>query len=319
MEKENLRSGQDANRGYSGVPTFLRSPYCEKIEDLDADYAILGVPYDEGSPFVGGSRFCARSVREHSLRFRGALYDIENDKEYLKEALKNKRIIDVGDIDVVPSRGDKTMEKVTTVVTQIQMKGAMPVILGGDHTITYPVVRAYKKPIHVIQLDAHMDYDPISKGMTYINSTSFRLLHELKHVKSLTQVGIRSMRDKRQNILDARENGSTIVTMPEVRKNGPGKIINHLPEGEDCYVSIDVDAYDMSLVPGCVSGEPGGFTFDELKISLQSIARKMNVVGLDFVEVNPSLDVGTGSTSYLGALTVSMFLGFIDEKVRMRK
>jgi agmatinase len=60
MEKENLRSGQDANRGYSGVPTFLRSPYCEKIEDLDADYAILGVPYDEGSPFVGGSRFCAR-------------------------------------------------------------------------------------------------------------------------------------------------------------------------------------------------------------------------------------------------------------------
>ena len=107
--------------------------------------------------------------------------------------------------------------------------------------------------------------------------------------------------------------------MPEIRKNGPGKIINHLPEGEDCYVSIDVDAYDMSLVPGCVSGEPGGFTFDELKISLQSIARKMNVVGLDFVEVNPSLDVGTGSTSYLGALTVSMFLGFIDEKVRMGK
>jgi agmatinase len=319
MKDGNLRSGQDGNRGYSGVPTFLRSKYCQKIEDLDADYAVLGVPYDEGSPFVGGSRFCARSVREHSLRFPGALYDIESDTEYLREALKNNRIMDLGDIDVVPSRGDKTMEKLTKVVQQIQAKGAMPIILGGDHTITYPIVRAYSKPIHVIQLDAHIDYTAVTEGMTYINSTSFRLLHQLEHVKSLTQVGIRSMRDERQNVQDAKINGSKIVTMPEVRNNGPENVISHLPKGEDCYVTIDIDAYDMSLVPGCVSGEPGGFTFEELKVSVRSIAERMNVVGFDFVEVNPPLDVGTGSTSYLGALTVSMFLGYIDKQTRLKE
>ena len=90
--------------------------------------------------------------------------------------------------------------------------------------------------------------------------------------------------------------------------------MNGLNEGEDCYVSIDVDAYDMSLVPGCVSAEPGGFEFEEIKMILKNISERMNVVGFDFVEVNPLLDVGTGTTSYLGALTVVMFLGFIDAK-----
>jgi len=305
------------NRAYSGVPTFLRADYCDDIDKLDADYAVIGVPYDDGSPFVGGSRFCARSVREHSLRFGGgALYDIENDREYLRETLADKRLVDVGDVDAAPSRGDVTMGNLTRDISQIRARGAMPVVLGGDHTLTYPVVRAYDVPIHVIQLDAHLDYSPVVDGMTYVNSTSFRLLHKLDHVRSLTQIGIRSMRDMRQNARDARAAGSRIVTMPEVRGGGPENVVNHLPKGEDCYVTIDVDAYDMSLVPGCVSGEPGGFTFEELRASLKGIAERMNVIGFDFVEVNPPLDVGTGTTSYLGALTVAMFLGFVDAKVR---
>lgn len=305
------------NRAYSGVPTFLRADYCDDIDKLDADYAVIGVPYDDGSPFVGGSRFCARSVREHSLRFGGgALYDIENDREYLRETLADKRLVDVGDVDAAPSRGDVTMGNLTRDISQIRARGAMPIVLGGDHTLTYPVVRAYDVPIHVIQLDAHLDYSPVVDGMTYVNSTSFRLLHKLDHVRSLTQIGIRSMRDMRQNARDARAAGSRIVTMPEVRGGGPENVVNHLPKGEDCYVTIDVDAYDMSLVPGCVSGEPGGFTFEELRASLKGIAERMNVIGFDFVEVNPPLDVGTGTTSYLGALTVAMFLGFVDAKVR---
>ena len=315
MDKTRLISNKIAHRGYSGIPTFLRSKYCEDLNKLDADYVVLGVPYDEGSPFIGGSRFCARSIREQSLRFGGgALYDIENDREYLREAIENHRIVDIGDIDILPSRGDLSMEKLSKVINLLSVENLMPIVLGGDHTITYPVVRALNNPIHVIQLDAHIDYSEEIEGMSYINSTSFRLLHKLSNVKSLTQIGIRSMRDERQNVIDAKKNGSKIITMPEVRKKGPENLIEHLPSGEDCYVSIDVDAYDMSMVPGCVSAEPGGFQFDELKKLLRTIAIEMNVVGFDFVEVNPSLDVRTGSTSYLGALTVAMFLGFIDAK-----
>ncbi|MEM6670873.1 MAG: arginase family protein [Pseudomonadota bacterium] len=310
-------SNERVHRAYCGVPTFLRCDYSPALEELDADYAVIGVPYDDGSPFVGGSRFCARAVREHSMRFGGgALFDIENDREYLREALAEKRIVDVGDIDVVPSRGDLTMEKLTKSVAKIRAKGAMPIVLGGDHTLTFPVVRSFDTPIHVIQLDAHLDYSPVVSGMTYINSTSFRLLHDLDQVVGLTQIGIRSMRDSRQNALDARAAGSRIVTVPELRRIGRQAVLSHIPEGADCYLSIDIDAYDMSLVPGCVSAEPGGLVFDEMRALLEEIARRSNVVGFDFVEINPPLDVATGTTAYLGALTVAMCLGFIDHERR---
>ena len=317
MKNSRLIADIYANRGYSGIPTFLRSNICKNLDNIDATYAVLGVPYDEGSPFVGGSRFCARSIREHSLRFGGgAIYDIESNKEYLRDAIADNSIVDLGDIDVTPSRGDVTMAKLTNVVEKVVDQKILPIILGGDHTITYPIVRGFNKPLHVVQFDAHIDYTKVTEGMTYTNSTSFRLLHQLDHVNSLSQVGIRSMRDHKSDVNDSLNNGSHIIKMSEIRNKGPENIWGHLPNDEDCYVSIDIDAYDMSLVPGCVSAEPNGFYFEELKSSLKSLVNKMNIVGFDFVEVNPKLDVGTNVTSYLGALTVAMFLGFIDEKKR---
>ena len=317
MKNSRLIADLDANRGYSGIPTFLRSDICKDLDNINATYAVLGVPYDEGSPFVGGSRFCARSIREHSLRFGGgAIYDIESNKEYLRDAIAHNSIVDLGDIDITPSRGDVTMAKLTNVVEKVVDQKILPIILGGDHTITYPIVRGFNKPLHIVQFDAHIDYTKVTEGMTYTNSTSFRLLHQLDHVNSLSQVGIRSMRDHKSDVNDSLNNGSHIIKMSEIRNKGPENIWGHLPNDEDCYVSIDIDAYDMSLVPGCVSAEPNGFYFEELKSSLKSLVNKMNIVGFDFVEVNPKLDVGTNVTSYLGALTVAMFLGFIDEKKR---
>ena len=317
MKNSRLIADLNANRGYSGIPTFLRSNICKNLDNINATYAVLGVPYDEGSPLVGGSRFCARSIREHSLRFGGgAIYDIESNKEYLRDAIADNSIVDLGDIDVTPSRGDVTMAKLTNVVEKVVDQKILPIILGGDHTITYPIVRGFNKPLHVVQFDAHIDYTKVTEGMTYTNSTSFRLLHQLDHVNSLSQVGIRSMRDHKSDVNDSLNNGSHIIKMSEIRNKGPENIWGHLPNDEDCYVSIDIDAYDMSLVPGCVSAEPNGFYFEELKSSLKSLVNKMNIVGFDFVEVNPKLDVGTNVTSYLGALTVAMFLGFIDEKKR---
>ena len=186
-------------------------------------------------------------------------------------------------------------------------KNVLPIVLGGDHTLTFPTVRAYKNPIHVIQLDAHMDYSKPTEGMEYVNSTSFRLLHQLENVKSLTQIGIRSMRDEKVNVNDARANGSNIISVSKARKQGLESLLDGLNKGEDCYVSIDVDAYDMSLVPGCVSAEPEGFQFEEIKGILKNISERMNMIGFDFVEVNPPLDVGSGTTSYLGALTAAIF------------
>jgi agmatinase len=104
--------------------------------------------------------------------------------------------------------------------------------------------------------------------------------------------------------------------MGEFSQIGPQGIAQLRPEGSRVYVSIDVDAMDMSLVPGCVSAEPNGLTYPELRDSLKAVAERHDVAAFDFVEVNPQLDVGTGVTAYLGALTVIEFLGHICAQPR---
>jgi agmatinase len=304
------------NAPYSGVPTFLRQDYCDDIGTLDADIAILGVPTDEGSPFMAGSRFAPRSIREHSLRFGSSgYYNVLTDKSYLQWETENRRIIDVGDTDVMGTGIVQTFDNITADVEAILDRGAMPVIIGGDHAITYPIVRAFKEPMHVLHFDAHMDYQPFVHDLRFTNGHAFRHIKPMEHVLSLTQIGIRSLRSTMQEFIDARAEGSRIVTMDEVYRHGPsGFVFDTLPKDEKVYVSIDVDVFDMPLIPGCVSAEPGGMTYQELRDILRAIAEHMEVVGFDFVEVNPQLDVGTGITSYLGAHTMVEFLGAICEQ-----
>src|SRR5690606_32941216 len=188
-------------------------------------------------------------------------------------------------------------------------RGARPLTLGGDHTLTYPAVRAFEQPLHVIQLDAHLDYMPVRHEDEYHNAQSFRRLHELHHVRSLTQIGIRGLRNDEQDLRDALANGSRIVHMPELRREGAAAALAHIPAGAGIYLSIDIDAYDAPLTPGCVSAEPGGITFDLMEELLDAVAGRFDVLGFDVVEVNPQLDVATGATSYLAAHTAIALLG----------
>ena len=309
------------NPPYGGIATFLRQDYCDDIATLDADYAILGTPTDEGSPFMGGSRFAPRSIREHSLRFGpDGYYDSLTGKSYLVEETANRRIVDVGDSDILETNVERTFDNITADVSGILERGVMPVIIGGDHSVTYPVVRAFGEPMHVMHFDAHMDYQPFVHDLRFTNGHAFRHIKPMAHVLSLTQIGIRSLRSALQEFIDARAEGSRIVTMDDIRRLGPeGFVHETFPRGEKMYVSIDVDVLDMSLVPGCVSAEPNGMLYAELRDILRATARHMDVIGFDFVEVNPKLDVGTGVTSYLGAHTMVEFLGAIAEAKAARR
>jgi agmatinase len=305
------------DRPYVGIPSFLRTPICADLSDLDADVAILGVPFDEGSPFLPGSRMGPRALREHSLRFspRGA-YDPETGNEYLAAELTGGLIADVGDVDIRPTNTEATFENITASVRAILDRGAMPVVLGGDHSITYPIFRAFDRPVHVIQFDAHCDYGSFEHGLRYTNGHAFRHVAAMETALSLTQVGIRSLRNSKEQIDEIRADGNRVIPMGQFRGLGPSGIAELLPPGSPVYVSIDVDALDMSLVPGCVSAEPDGMSYPELRDSLRAITERHEVVGFDFVEVNPPLDVGTGVTAYLGALVVIEFLGHICNQPR---
>jgi agmatinase len=306
------------NRPYVGIPSFLRSPIVEDIAGLDAMIAVLGVPFDEGSPFLPGSRMAPRTLREHSLRFAGrpGFYDVDTGREYLREEVTRCLIADVGDADIYPTNPERTFDGVTELVRQLIGRGAMPVVLGGDHSITFSVVRAFDEPVHILQFDAHTDYAPITSDLSFTNGHAFRHIAAMPHVTGVTQIGIRSIRTSPEQVADIRADGNRIITMGEFKKLKPEDVAATLPSDARCYVSIDVDALDMSLTPGCVSGEPDGMSYVQLRDTLQAIARRFDVVGFDFVEVNPTLDVGTGATSYLGAHIVVEFLGHICDQPR---
>ena len=303
--------------GFAGLVSFLRAPVCHDLDTLDADIAVMGAPTDEGSPFMPGSRFGSRSIREHSLRFGNSGYfDHDANKVFLEYELANNRIVDVGDADVLITNVEGTFENITNLTRMVLDKGAMPVVIGGDHAVTFPVVRAYSEPLHVVHFDAHIDYSPFVHGFEYTNTHAFRHIYHMDHVESLTQVGIRSVRNNKDWVDDSINDGNRVIGMREFGEMGPDSVAALVPPDADCYVSIDIDVLDLPLVPGCVSAEPNGMTYAELRDSLAALAKHTKIVGFDLVEVNPQLDVGTGITSYLAAHTMMEFLGQICDQPR---
>lgn len=308
----NMRGIHRTNRAFTGIPTFLRSDLCTDLEAIAADMAVFGVPLDEGSPFLPGARFAPRSIREHSMRFAATgFFDVERQQHYLATEITGGRIVDIGDVDVLPTNIGQTAANVTALVAALRARGVMPVGIGGDHSVSFPILRGFDEPLHVVQFDAHLDYAPVTPELQYTNGQPFRHISGLPHVKSVTQVGIRSLRVRPAEFADTRAAGNRVVTMSDFRRGVPADIAAGLPAGEKCYVSIDIDALDMSLTPGCVSAEPNGLMYAELRDALIALAERMEIVGFDLVEVCPPLDVGTGVTSYLGAHVMVEFMGHI--------
>ena len=307
------------DRPFVGIPSFLRAPICTNPEECDGAIAVMGAPFDEGSPFLAGSRLGPRALREHSLRFvsgDGGFYNPQTRKKYLDLELRHRLIVDAGDADIAPTNVERSFASITETAKALVDRGALLVALGGDHSVTYPLVRAFSQQLHVIHFDAHIDYSPFVHDLRFTNAHAFRHIAPMAHVESLTQVGIRSLRHSEDAIEDSIRDGNRVVTMDEFRRVSPAGIAGLVPEGAACYVSIDVDVLDLSLIPGCVSAEPDGMSYAELRDTLKAIAERCDVIGFDFVEVNPALDVRTGVTSYLGAHTVIEFLGQICDQPR---
>ena len=319
MQQHQQENPGRLNMPFVGIPSFLRAAICTNLEKLDADVAVIGVPTDEGSPFMPGSRFGPRAIREHSTRFAvggPGYYDPQARRRFLDYEMGHGRLVDVGDADILPTNVVDTFHNITAMTRKILDRGAMPVVIGGDHAISFPIVRAFSEPLHVVHFDAHLDYAPFIHGVELSNAHAFRHITRMPHVQSLTQVGIRSIRNTEVMMEDSLRDGNRVMTMEEFRDLSFRGVVAAVPRNARCYVSLDIDVLDLPLVPGCVSAEPNGMQYSELRETLFALAEHVEIVGFDLVEVNPQLDVGTGITSYLAAHTILEFLGRICDQPR---
>jgi agmatinase len=228
-------------------------------------------------------------------------FDVRVGRRLLDIPVGSSDLVDVGDAEVAAADPSTTATNIIASVRAIVAAGAVPVVLGGDHSITHPVVQAFDGPLHVVQFDAHLDYARARDTDRYSNAHAFRQISTMDSVSALIQVGIRSLRTEVGLYEDSLADGNRIVSPAELRELEAEGVAQLVPERARCFVSIDVDALDMPLVPGCVSAEPGGLSYAELRNTLVAIADRVQIVGIDLVEVNPMVDTAAGATAYLAA------------------
>ncbi|TDD24149.1 arginase family protein [Nonomuraea diastatica] len=240
-------------------------------------------------------------VRGDSEIARSGYFDIEEDRRYLEYETANQRIVDCGDVDIIYSNPEQTFKNITHSTAQILEAGAVPIVLGGEHSVTYGVVRAYEEPICVVHFDAHLDYRPFIHGAQHGNGSPMLKIGKLPNVEKIVQIGSRGMRAAQDDLAESRANGNDVFTMKGFRKAGVDHVLTTLPKGRKVYISVDIDVLDMPLVPGCASAEADGMSYEELRQTIFAIVREHELVGFDVVEINPMLDVASNVTSQLGA------------------
>ena len=284
------------NLPFVGHSTFGKYPVCLDWDGIEADVAVLGVPNDMGTQWRSGARFGPRAIREASTLFsfgHGGVYNHEDDALYLTK--EDVTIVDVGDADIVHTDMVKSHENTRFAVDKILRAGAMPVVLGGDHSIHAPVIDAFGDlgPIHIIHFDAHLDFVDERHGVRYGHGNPLRRASEMGHISGMTQLGIRDVSSSNiSDFNDARAANSDILSVRDVRALGNEEVIKRIPGGVPYYITIDIDGFDPSIAPGTGTPSSGGFLYYEVLELIQLLARKSggNISGIDLVEVAPAYD-----------------------------
>ena len=299
---------------FSGIPSFMRQPLSRDLTNTDV--AIIGIPYDSATTtFRPGTRFGPRTLREHSLTIEGF------HQRHKFNPTDHLNIIDYGDITIELVNIERNIELITNQVTQIVSNGPTVISLGGDHSISYPLLKAHAAthgPLAVIHFDAHTDTEDgyHNHGTPFADAIKAGVID----TDAYLQVGIRGPWYPEDPLIEAQALGVEILTIDDCFEMGIPAVINHIQQklqGKPVYVSLDIDAIDPAYAPGTGTPEVGGFTSYQI-LQLVRGLKGLNLVGFDLVEVNPQYD-HAAITAILGANLAFEFLCLIaDQKINQR-
>lgn len=309
------------SHAFVGLSTFGKLPLCENLDELDADVAILGIPY-ENTMGYGGARLGPKGIREGSRGNRMELsrgcYSPDDDSFYFGPQWK---IVDCGDVPIVGCDVEPSFTYVRDAVRKVIKKGALLVSLGGDHAITTPILEALddQGPFCVIHIDAHMDWSN-APGRPYCHSKPMRRASEMPHITGMAQLGIRAFTQTTYEAYqDALDWGSKVISTKQIREMGIDKVLDTIPKCDRYYVSIDIDAMDPSIASATGSTAQGGLLYDETREILKGIAKLGDVFAFDMVEVAPTMDLPGEPTCRLASRLICDLLGFILKEKENRK
>lgn len=292
----------------SGVTTLWGMPVCSNIDELTADIALIGVPWDLSELVCrANTRKTPKAMREarHLFRYHDAVLGTSAngwfDVETGQWMLKGVTMADCGNVNIRPDmNNERNFERITTTIRRILDRGALPLSIGGDHSTSFPLIRAFDRydSLDIVYFDAHFDFQDQRGGSNMFNACPMRRCSELPFVHNITAIGIRQfLNPNNKSMYDAAmEYGVNLVTADRFRKIGASQVVDSIPEAKNIYVSIDIDGLDPSEGPGQSYPEPGGLTYLEIRDTLIGIAKKGKIVGIDLVCLSPDNDCSQMTT-----------------------
>jgi agmatinase len=279
--------------------TFLNFPLELDLDALDADIAILGIPY--GMPYSAEGMANEQSRAPDAIR--QAILDVDyivnhHDFDLGGPLLDNRdiKVVDCGNVTADIRDHSEHYRRAEEAARKIFKKNTVLISLGGDHGIPIPITRALEEigeKITLVQIDAHIDWREEINGETNGYSSPIRRASELDWIGDIIQIGIRGVGSARTPEVEyAKAYGADLITAYEMHDIGIDAVLDRIPDGGPYYLTIDADGLDPTIMPGVISQTPGGLNWLQIRKLIHGLVNKGRVVGMDLVEVAPSHDVG---------------------------
>jgi agmatinase len=273
-------------------PTFANWPACDGPGAVRAPIGILGVPH--ATPYRPGepshSAGAPQTLRETLTGYAGN----RDHYDFDLGGFPPRDVEDCGDVAGDPADAEGNRSRITAAVRALLDRRAVPVVLGGDDSVPFPMFRAFegRGPLTVVQIDAHLDWRDEVHGERYGYSSPMRRASELPWIRHMVQVGLRGVGSARAaEVADARAWGVEIVTAEEVHRAGIARAISLVPAGVPCLVTVDCDGLDPSIMPAVKAPAPGGLTYWQVVELIRGVAGRGGIAGFDLVEFMPERDV----------------------------
>lgn len=292
--------------------TFIGTSKRRVSEITPNAFVVVGIPSEFGCAGRSGTALAPRVIRITSLQYSwpdwNGYYDPSTDTRILTDAC----IVDIGDINGCTNPSN-LKEKTMNSVKRILGKGGIPVVFGGDHSVSEYVISGYPYPIQIVQLDAHSDYQRPDETDATPSGVVMRQISAIPNVTKIIQVGMRGYLNSGLGFSDSRNDGNSIVPWIKSGRKFTQSVVKEIDSNVPTYLSIDTDFFDPSICPGTTVPEPNGPIYPDFLALIKSIVKKVNIIGIDLVELNPKYDYA-GITSLIATKLILDTIGLIYKK-----